>query len=70
MGAQPEEIEQDIARTRADLGRTLDELEHKLSPKRLVAANRPKINIALGAMAALMAILVGRKVVRARRGRD
>lgn len=70
MGAQPEEIERDIARTRADLSKTLDELEHKLSPKRVVAANRPKINIALGAMAALAAIIVGSKVVRARRRRD
>lgn len=69
MGAQPEELEQQIARARADLGRTLDELEHKLSPRRMVDDNRHKINIALGAIAAVMAILVGGKVVRARRRR-
>jgi hypothetical protein len=69
MGAQPEELEREIARTRADLGRTLDELEHKLSPRRMVDDNRQKINIALAAMAALMAIIAGRKVVRARRSR-
>jgi hypothetical protein len=70
MGAQPEELEVEIARTRAELGRTLDELERKLSPKRILDDNRPKLNIALAAMAALMAILVGSKVVRARRRRD
>ena len=70
MGAQPEELEREIARTRDSLGHTLDELELKLSPKRIVEANRPKINIALAAIAALMAIIVGGKVVRARRGRD
>ncbi len=70
MGAQPEELEREIAQTRADLGRTLDELERKLSPKRILHDNRPKLNVALGAMAALMAILVGSKVVRARRRRN
>ena len=70
MGAQPEELEREIARTRDSLGRNLDELEHKLSPKRMVADNRSKINVALAAIAALMAIIVGGKVVRARRGRD
>lgn len=69
MGAQPEEVEREIEATRASLGRTLDELELKLSPKRMVEANRPKINLALGAIAALMAIMVGGKVVRARRRR-
>ena len=70
MGAKPEELERDIQKTRADLGRTLDELEYKLSPKRIVSDNRQKIGVAVGAMAALMAILVGRKVVRARRRSD
>jgi hypothetical protein len=70
MGAQPEELERDIQRTRAELGRTLDELEYRLSPKRIVSDNKQKIGIVLGAMAALSAILVGRKVVRARRQRD
>jgi hypothetical protein len=69
MGAQPEEVERDIAATRDSLGRHLDELELKLSPKRIVQANRAKINVALGAIAALMAIIVGGKVVRARRRR-
>jgi ElaB/YqjD/DUF883 family membrane-anchored ribosome-binding protein len=32
----PEEIEQDIARTRADLSETLDALEHRLSPRHLL----------------------------------
>jgi hypothetical protein len=70
MGAQPEELERDIQKTRAELGRTLDELEYRLSPKRIVSDNKQKIGIALGAMAALTAILVGRKVVRSRRDRD
>jgi len=69
MGAQPEEVEREIEASRANLGRALDELEHKLSPKRIVAANQPKITMALGAMAALMAIIAGGKVVRARRRR-
>lgn len=69
MGAQPEELELEIAKTRAELGRTLDELEHKLSPKRMVEDNRQKINLTLGAMAALTAILVGSKVMRSRRDR-
>ncbi len=69
MGAQPEEVEREIAATRDNLGRTLDELELKLSPKRMLEDNRPKITIALGAIAALMAIIVGGKVVRARRRR-
>lgn len=70
MGANPEELEQDIARTRANLGRTLDELERKLSARRILEDNRQKISIALGAIAALMTIIVGSKVVRARRNRD
>jgi ElaB/YqjD/DUF883 family membrane-anchored ribosome-binding protein len=32
-GATPEEIQQDIERTRAQLGRTADALAHKLDPK-------------------------------------
>ncbi len=70
MGAQPEELERDIQKTRAELGRTLDELEYRLSPKRIVSDNKQKIGIVLGAVAALTAILVGRKVARSRRSRD
>jgi hypothetical protein len=70
MGAQPEELERDIQKTRAELGRTLDELEYRLSPKRIVSDNKQKIGIFLGAMAALTAIIVGRKVVRSRRNGD
>lgn len=69
MGAEPEDLEREIAATRDNLGRTLDELEVRLSPKHLLEVNRPKINIALAAIAALMAIIVGGKVVKARRRR-
>jgi hypothetical protein len=67
VGTQPEELERQIERTRAELGHTLDELEHKLSPKRMARDNRAKLQIAAAAMAALMAIIVGRKVIKARR---
>jgi hypothetical protein len=35
-GKSPDEIEQDIAQTRAQLGAILDELEHKLAPRHLL----------------------------------
>ena len=69
MGAKPEELEREIARSRAELGRTLDEIEHKLSPKRVVQDNRGRIQATLGAMAALMALIVGTKAVRSYRRR-
>jgi hypothetical protein len=67
VGTQPEELERQIERTREELGHTLDELEYKLSPKRMARDNRAKLQIAAAAMAALMAIIVGRKVIRATR---
>jgi len=36
-GTRPEEIQQDIERTRAQLGRTADALAHKLDPKAAAA---------------------------------
>lgn len=70
MGPQPEELERQIERTREELGHTLDLLEHKLSPKRVARDNRRKFQVAAAAMAALMAIIIGRKVIRARRDED
>src|SRR6266446_9378308 len=35
-GKSPDEIEHDIAQTRAQLGEILDELEHKLAPRHLL----------------------------------
>lgn len=67
MGMQPEELERQIERTRTDLGHTLDQLEYKLSPKRMARDNRAKLQIAAAAIAALMAIIIGRKVRAARK---
>ena len=67
MGTQPEELERQIERTRNQLGHTLDQLEYKLSPKRVAHDNRHKLQVAAAAIAALMAIIIGRKVVKARR---
>jgi hypothetical protein len=35
-GKSPQQIEQDIARTRSELGQLLDEIEHKLAPRQLL----------------------------------
>jgi hypothetical protein len=69
VGTQPEELEREIAQSRVELGRTLDQIEQKLSPRRMARDNRGRIQVTLGAVAALMAIMAGAKTVRARRRR-
>jgi hypothetical protein len=66
VGTQPEELERQIEQTRDNLSHTLDLLEYKLSPKRVARDNRRKLGVAAAAMAALMAIIIGRKVIRSR----
>jgi hypothetical protein len=70
VGTPPRELERQIERTREDLRHTLDLLEYKLSPRRVARQNRHKLRVAAAAMAALMAIVIGRKVIRARRDDD
>jgi hypothetical protein len=70
VGTQPEKLERQIEQTRAELGHTLDQLEYKLSPKRLARDNRRKLQVAGAAMAALMAIIIGRKIMHARHHED
>ncbi|HZG95769.1 MAG TPA: DUF3618 domain-containing protein [Mycobacteriales bacterium] len=67
MGTQPEELEREIAQSRVELGRALDQIEQRLSPRRMARDNRGRIQATLGAIAALMAIMAGTKAVRSRR---
>ena len=73
MGASPEQLEREIEQTRAELSRTIGAIEERVSPARLKAKvspariardHKPLLATVGGAMAALMAILVVRKVRR------
>lgn len=61
----PATIEADIARTREDLAKTVDELSYRLDPKRAAKDNAPM----LGAGAAAVTVLVVALVVLRRRRR-
>lgn len=62
MGASPEQLEREIEETRADLARTIGAIEEKVSPRRIVRDNKQVLAAIGGGLAALVAILVVRKV--------
>ena len=71
MGATPEQLEREIEQTRAELSRTIGAIEdkvsparikQKLSPSRFVNEHKPLLATVGGSLAALMALLVVRKV--------
>ncbi len=73
MGASPEQLEREIAETRAELAQTIGAIEEKVSPARIkekvspariARDHRPLLATVGGGIAALMALLVVRKVRR------
>ena len=73
MGASPEQLEREIAETRAELAQTIGAIEEKVSPARIkakvspariVRENRPLLATVGGGIAALVTLLVVRKVRR------
>ena len=73
MGASPEQLEREIAETRAELAQTIGAIEEQVSPariqeqvspSRIVRDHRPLFATVGGGIAALMALLVVRKVRR------
>ena len=71
MGASPEQLEREIEQTRAELSRTIGAIEDKVSPAKLkaklspskfVAEHKPLFATVGGGIAALMTLLVVRKV--------
>lgn len=73
MGASPEQLEREIEQTRAELAQTIGQIEDKvsparikakLSPARFAAEHKPLLATVAGGIAALMAVLVVRKVRR------
>jgi hypothetical protein len=71
VGASPEQLEREIEQTRADLTRTIGAIEQKVSPARLKAKmspariareHKPALALMGGGIAALMTLLVVRKV--------
>jgi hypothetical protein len=73
VGASPEQLEREIEQTRAELSRTIGAIEEKVSPARLkekvspariLRDHKPLFATVGGGIAALMAILVVRKVRR------
>lgn len=73
MGASPEQLEREIEQTRESLSHTIGEIESrvgpkaikaKLSPARIARDHRQALAVAGGGIAALMALLVVRRVRR------
>ncbi len=66
----PETIQREIERTRAQLANTLDELANRASPKRVASrgfsalTESPRGRAVLGAAAAFVVIIVARGIVR------
>jgi hypothetical protein len=76
VGASPDQLEREIEQTRAELTRTIGAIERKVSPARLKAKvspariareHKPLLATVGGGVAALMALLVVRKVTSRRR---
>jgi putative protein kinase ArgK-like GTPase of G3E family len=73
VGPTPEQLEREIARTRADLARTITAIEErvsparlkaKLSPARIAREHKPLLIGVGGGLAALMTVLVVRRARR------
>ena len=73
MGASPEQLEREIEQTRADLARTIGQIEEKvsparikarLSPARFAAEHKQTLAVVGGGIAALMTLLVVRRARR------
>jgi hypothetical protein len=71
VGASPEQLEREIEQTRAELSRTIGAIEERvspakikarLSPARFVNEHKPLFATIGGGVAALMTLLVVRKV--------
>ncbi len=66
----PDTIQREIERTRAQLARTLDELANRASPKRVASrgitalTETPRGRAILGAAAALVVFMLARGIVR------
>jgi hypothetical protein len=61
VGATPDQLEREIEQVRADLAATISEIEHRVSPKRVVRENL-QVVIGVGlVVTALIALKVARK---------
>lgn len=64
MGATPDQLEREIEQTRAELSHTIALIEQRVSPARLKAKARPFLLAAGGGIAALVALILVRRVRR------
>ena len=67
MGASPEQLEREIEETRAELAETIGQIEERvarLKPRRVIAEHKPLLATVAGGIAALVTLLVVRKVRR------
>ncbi|MFW0796460.1 DUF3618 domain-containing protein [Gordonia sp. CPCC 205515] len=73
MADDTERIEQEIARAREDLAKTLDQLADRANPQRLAddaksralaTLNKPAVKYALTGVGVIVVFLVVRKIVR------
>jgi hypothetical protein len=73
VGATPEQLEQEIERTRESLSQTIGQIEervspaaikNKLSPTRIAGEHKQLLAVVGGSIAALMTLLVVRKARR------
>lgn len=66
MGASPDQLEREIAAARADLAATIEAIEDRVRPRRIVRDHKPLLLSIGGGIVALMTLVVVRRV-RARR---